>query len=336
MVMTRTNCFDIIQRGALALGLFIHVGCGDGTEDLEVPRDAPTTSYGSTSYGTTSYGSTSYGSTSTGTTWYGSTTSGSSSSGECPASGGECPDCPSPPPEDDSGTGGDSTSTGGDSTSTGGDSTSTGEPHSGSTGYHASSTGYTPPSGSTGYYSSTGYVPIEQGDPYALAARPHTQASGGTANCPGTTQLPANCSAVNGTSNNSARWLWCHRNAGGWPDGWLVCACADFTVSNNVNQAIIDQIESNCQGKPTPQEVLECVGELCDAAVGGTEAENEGVCRHHAACVDDVLDEMGLPHSFDESPTHLWNEAPVDTDGDGVNDATLIMDSYNGIYILCT
>lgn len=330
---------DIVGYGALALGLMTLAGCGNGPIDDPARRDAPTTTLGGTTGYVPSSTSTSLGTSSTGDEI------GSSGCPVCEATDTgcvvpqepiECEACPSPPPECEGGSTGGTDGCDGDSSSSEGGSTSTGEPPSGSSGPWTSTSTGEPPSGSSGpWTSTTGYVSLPQDQPRSLQAPIHTQASKKTADCPGTTTLPANCTPVNGTSDDDARWLWCHREAGGGLGGFIVCTCADALVGNGVNQAIIDQIENNCQNESTPQAVLECVGELCDAAVGGTKEENEGVCRHHAACVDDVLDEMGISHSFDESPTHLWNEAPVDTDGDGVNDGTLIIDSYNDVYILC-
>ncbi len=174
------------------------------------------------------------------------------------------------------------------------------------------------------------------GAPNGLTQAPDTQATvANVNNCPGNTTLPANCLPAGGTSQESAEWLWCHRNAGGGFTSWAVCACADVLVPNNVTQDQIDQIESICEMEVGDVGKLLCAARNCDIAVGGEINENQGVCRHHAACLDDVLDQMGIDSSFDDSPNHLWNEAGIDTNGDGDDDGYLVMDSYNGIYIIC-
>ncbi|MFO0633578.1 MAG: hypothetical protein U0168_12070 [Nannocystaceae bacterium] len=145
--------------------------------------------------------------------------------------------------------------------------------------------------------------------------------------------LPAGCYPIHDTGLVPMRWLECHRQA------WLTnptCYVLDPLVPNGINGAMQAQIVGNCSGKPTLQAKLECVGEACDVLLDGTEDEaGNYVCRHHAACVDDVLDAMGIPHVNEGSFTHAFTEVPMDTDGDGVDDAIMVMDAYNDIYYIC-
>ena len=62
-------------------------------------------------------------------------------------------------------------------------------------------------------------------------------------------------------------------------------------------------------------------------------------CRHHAACMDVLAGELGIDGGWRNGGAgdirHAWNEYPVDTNGDGVDDSVLIVDSYNEIIMRC-
>jgi hypothetical protein len=166
----------------------------------------------------------------------------------------------------------------------------------------------------------------------ALASDGEVARGGG---CTGTNlpPIPAGCTPVNGTGLVDLRWLECHRQA------WLTnptCYVLDLAVPNGINGPMLAQIVGNCSGKPTMQAQLECVGQACDVLLDGTgDAAGNYVCRHHAACVDDVLDAMGIAHVNEGSLTHAFTEVPIDTDGDGVDDAVMVIDAYNHIYYVC-
>lgn len=182
----------------------------------------------------------------------------------------------------------------------------------------------------------TGSAAMEASDPRELsAASPTLEEGGGGPECPGDTEYPYYCYPVYGTSEILANWLWCHRDAGGGFGAALVCLLGDHVVPNGVTNAELTEIKNLCGMETTVSKKAECVGRECDRRIGGIKKETEGGCKVHAACVDDVLDIMDIHHAFDQSPTHMWNEVYIDTNHDGHDDVTLIVDSMNGIYLHC-
>jgi hypothetical protein len=250
--------------------------------------------------------------------------SSSSDSGQCGSSSGSdtgsssCSCACASPPEEEGGTDGD------------GDGTSTGEA--------AGSTGGSSPGGTTGTTSagSTGPAADRSEVAPAFVANDDPVASkdcGDKTNWP---PLPGDCTGVGGTGLTSIRWLECHRQSA-LENPWCTIGGTDWAVSNGVNGNTLAQIVNNCSEKPTDQEKLLCAGTNCDVALGGfADVDDEYNCKHHAACVDDVLDALDISHSNEGSMTHAYTEVRIDTNGNDIVDSVMVMDSYNDIYYVCS
>jgi hypothetical protein len=139
---------------------------------------------------------------------------------------------------------------------------------------------------------------------------------------------PAGCNPLDGTKIKPIRWMEQFRQATA-SNPWVN---APLTF-NQLTDAQVDQIIANCQNKPTEIDKLVCVAKAVDVAVGGTEdASGEFVCRHHMGSLYKVLKKMGYGDTATGSVTHAWNEVAIDTNGDGVADTIVVLDSFNDIY----
>lgn len=174
-------------------------------------------------------------------------------------------------------------------------------------------------------WTSTG-VGIEEVPDFDLAAEsdPSTDKNGGKCYPP----FPAGCTQLEGTGIVSVRWLEQFRQATA-SNPWVN---APLTF-NELTDAQVDQVIANCKDKPTEIEKLVCAAKAVDVLVDGVEDKSgDKVCRHHMGSLYKVLKKMGYGDTATGSVTHAWNEVELDTNGDGVKDTILVLDSYNGIY----
>lgn len=165
---------------------------------------------------------------------------------------------------------------------------------------------------------------IDDGD--ALAAEGDAQA--GTSGPVCLPAVPAGAVALGDTGQRSIRWMEQFRQSS--------CKNPFAYLPSSLNQLTgpqITQIANNCNAQPTELARLRCAAEAVDFAVGGTEdSTGEYVCRHHMGSLYRVLLAMGYPGTNEGSFTHAWNEVQIDTDGDGIKDTIVVLDSFNGIY----
>lgn len=153
--------------------------------------------------------------------------------------------------------------------------------------------------------------------------------------CEGGEPMPDNCTPIWGTEPWEAQWLWCHEaNDGSTPPAW---SC-ELLIPDMLPPGMCDTIVDACNDPAIPlEDRIRCAAQSVDAALGGVgETPGEGVCRHHAAALDNVLGKMGIDVDWALSPSHAWNEVPIDDDGDGNPDRIIIIDSYNDVYMECT
>ena len=140
--------------------------------------------------------------------------------------------------------------------------------------------------------------------------------------------FPDGCKQLNGTKILGVRWMEQFRQATA-SNPWVN---APLTF-NQLTDEQVDQIISNCKNKPTELEKLVCDAVAVDVAVDGLDDKSgDYVCRHHMGSLYKVLKKMGYGNTATGSITHAWNEVEIDTDGDGVKDTIVVLDSYNGIY----
>lgn len=145
----------------------------------------------------------------------------------------------------------------------------------------------------------------------------------GDGNCPGDTQLPQGCILLAGTSERSARWLHCHRNRGNNCSEFCCWLGGPIGASCSLTSAMITQIANNCAAGDTATR-LACAGRAVKTGLNGTGS----VCRHHARCMNFVLEAMNLPYDLETSTTHAWSETASTT-------GSYISDAYNNIYYWC-
>lgn len=172
----------------------------------------------------------------------------------------------------------------------------------------------------------TSGVGLEQDDELGFTSPLRPSADKKKGNC--YPPLPAGANPLDGTKLISIRWMEQFRTA----------TCSNPWVNapltfNDLTDAQVDQIIDNCKGKPTEIEKLLCVAKAVDVAVDGTaDASGDKVCRHHMGSLYKVLKKMGYGNTATGSMTHGWNEVAIDTNGDGVVDTIVVLDSYNSIY----
>ncbi len=172
----------------------------------------------------------------------------------------------------------------------------------------------------------TSGIGIDEGEDFDLVPALDPSADKKGANC--YPAFPDGCKQLGGTKIMGVRWMEQFRQATA-SNPWVN---APLTF-NQLTDEQVDQIISNCKNKPTEIEKLLCVAVAVDVAVDGLDDKSgDYVCRHHMGSLYKVLKKMGYGNTATGSITHAWNEVELDTDGDGVKDTILVLDSYNGIY----
>ena len=122
-------------------------------------------------------------------------------------------------------------------------------------------------------------------------------------------------------------WMQCFREASA-PAHEVCCNGCDAFADCRLSEEDEEDIIEMCKDLPEKQKV-DCAYEHIKDRLG------EGpVCRHHADCVEDILDGLGFDTDYEVGCTglfvcHAWVET-IDSVG-----CTTITDTFNGIMVQC-